>query len=261
MTVVRFVFISFITLAMISAVDAASQWHVAKSDHFVVHYKNAPLRFVQSVSDRAELIYKKTATGLGFTRYKGWIGGARVNIYISDNAQDYRTASGYGWAAGSTNIATRTIATYPSARGFFDSTLPHEIGHIVFRDFIGPDVKVPLWVEEGVAMYQEEGHRWGVNDTVRQAMAEGRCIPIDDLNGMELTGSSDKALVSLFYAQAASLVNFLITEGETTRFARLCREIRDGARFDHALKRSYMKYRSLQDMETAWKEYIAHEKK
>ena len=239
---------------------SAGEWREAKSEHFIVYSRNAPARFIQSLIDGAEKHYRKTTTTLGFTRYKGWIWDERVKIYVYDDAGDYQK-SHYGCSGGTAQTGARLIMTYPSARGFFDSVLPHELGHIVFRDFIGPKARVPLWLEEGVAMAQEETGAFGADDDVRRALKEGTFIPLPDLDRRGLTNNSDRAFVDLFYAEAASVVDFLITQGEMYRFARLCREMKDGRRFEWALKKAYMKYQTLGDLDEAWRTYLGHSQK
>ncbi|MEI6437612.1 MAG: peptidase MA family metallohydrolase [Candidatus Omnitrophota bacterium] len=240
---------------------AAVEWRDMKAEHFIVYYKKAPMRFVESTLTRAEENYRRTATCLGFTRYKGWTWEGRAKIYIYDDAADYKASSGIGWSAGSVLTGSKTISSYPAAHGFFDSTLPHEIGHIIFRDFIGSEAVVPLWLEEGVAMYQEESGRWGADNDVRRAMAEEKFISLADLMHLELNGNSDPELVRIFYAEAASLVSYLINEGETYRFARFCRELKSGTRFEGALKKAYMKYQTIEAFETDWKDHLSHEEK
>jgi hypothetical protein len=92
-------------------------------------------------------------------------------------------------------------------------------------------------------------------------MAKGRFISLADLTSLSLNKDSDRELVSIFYAEAASLVSFLINDGEIYRFARLCREIRDNTRFEWALKKAYMKYPTMGSLESAWKDHLSHEKK
>lgn len=240
-------------LSFVGGSVSAAEWSEEKSDHFIVYYKSAPERFVQSVIERAEEVYEKTTTVLGFTRYKGWTWDGRAKIYIYDDAEDYKNSSGYDWSAGVVTTQTRTISTYPSANGFFDSLLPHELGHIIFRDFVGSGADVPLWLEEGIAMAQEEGRRWGSDDRVRRAMEAGSFISVPDLSSLSLTNSSPRELVDLFYDEAASLVNFLLEDGEMYRFSRLCDGLKDGKRFEQALKKAYMKYPTLGDLDEAWR--------
>lgn len=248
-------------ISFFASTATAADWNQAKSEHCVVFFKKAPQRFVEAVLAKVEENYRKTTETLGFTRYKGWIWKDRVKIYIYDDAQDFRKSSGLGWAAGSVVTKLRLISTYPSAHGFFDSVLPHEMGHIIFRDFIGADTIVPLWLEEGAAMYQEESGRFGADSEVRDLLAAGKFIGIDELSRMAVNGRTDNNRVDIFYAEAASLVGFLIREGEVYRFTRLCRELKEGARFEWALKKSYVKYQTVASLEAAWKEYLRHEKK
>jgi hypothetical protein len=239
-----------------NSLAAQNDWKELKSEHFILSYKNAPLRFVEKARDRAESIYRDTTRTLGFTRYKGWTWSERVKIAIFDDVDDYQTSSGYDWSAGMVSTSSRSIKTFPSAQGFFDSVLPHELGHIIFREFIGQRAIVPLWLEEGVAMYLEDGQRLDADNKVRQALKAGQFISLKDLGSVRLSQGADPALVSLFYAQAASVVNFLINKGEEYRFARLANELRDGARFDLALKRAYMRYQTIEDLEEDWKGHL-----
>jgi hypothetical protein len=240
---------------------SASEWREEKSEHFIIYFRNAPEGFVRNTVNRAEEIYRKTATTLGITRYKGWTWDKRVKIFIYDNDRDYKANAGYGWSGGIVNPDARTISTFPSASGFFDSLLPHELGHIVFREYLGPKAVVPLWLSEGVAMFEEEGGRIGADEEVRFAIEKGRFISLQELSEITLTNDSKKGLVELFYAEAASVVNFLISSGETYRFQRLCSYLKDGMRFEWALKKAYMKYQTITDLDKAWRKTLGYEEK
>lgn len=151
------------------------------------------------------------------------------------------------------------IRTFPSAHGFFDSTLPHELGHIIFREFIGFKAQIPSWFEEGVAMYQEKARRWGAHDTVRKAMEDGTFKPLDELSITSLRRTSSKDLVNLFYAESASVVNFLINEYGQQRFVRLCRKLKDGGPFSWALDSVYVRFKNIDDLNKAWVKYLNNE--
>jgi hypothetical protein len=256
---VLFVCILFLSLPTSSLL--ASEWREEKSDHFIVYYKTAPAGFVRNTVDRSEEIYRKTTTTLGITRYKAWTWDKRVKIFIYDNDRDYKANAGYSWSGGVVNSGDKTISTYPSASGFFDSLLPHELGHIVFEEYLGPKAVVPLWLSEGVAMFEEEGGRIGADEDVHSAIEHGRFIPLKELSEITLTNDSKKRFVELFYAEAASVVNFLITSGDTYRFQRLCSYLKDGMRFEWALKKAYMKYQTISDLDRAWRGTLGYEEK
>jgi hypothetical protein len=236
----------------------AGDWSEYKSAHFVVHYRNAiPLSFVKSVTESAENYYREITAGFGFNREQGWMSDNRAKIYIYQDDKDYiRNAQQYQWSHGAASVREKTIRTFPSAHGFFDSTLPHELGHIIFHEYVGFDVDVPLWFEEGVAMYQEKAKRFGVNSDVSKALKNGEFIPLTELTNMRLYSDSPEERVQLFYAEAASVVNYMINELGEYRFVKLCRELRAGKGFMEAVESSYVRFSDLEDLNRAWINYL-----
>jgi len=189
---------------------SSPSWREEKSEHFVIAYQNVPVSFVKEVVRSAEEHYRDTVTTLGFTRYKGWTWDKRVKIVIYDSQDAYVKSSHYGWSSGQVNPQTKEIATFPSESGFFDSLLPHELGHIIFREGVGFNDNIPLWLEEGVAMYQERARRFGADEGVRALIREDAYIPLEDLDQIGLRSGTDRATVHALYNEAASFVGFLI---------------------------------------------------
>jgi hypothetical protein len=241
---------------VLPAMAVAPEWREEKSEHFIVAYQNVPLSFVKEVVQAAEEHYRQTMTTLGFTRYKGWTWDERVRIAIYDSKDAYTASSHYAWSGGQVDPKGKEIVTFPSESGFFDTLLPHELGHIIFREGVGFHNNIPLWLEEGVAMYQERARRLGADDDVRRLIAEDAYIPLKDLDQMVLRSATDRAAVDAFYTEAASLVGFLINKYEIYRFARLCGDLRDGQRFEWALKKAYMEFPDLAALERAWRRYL-----
>ena len=211
---------------------------------------------MKDVVEAAEDRYRETMTVLGFTRYTGWTWDKRVKITIHDSQDAYVKFSHNAWSAGEVNPATKEIMTFPSESGFFDSLLPHELGHIIFREGAGFHNNIPLWLDEGVAMYQEKSRRLGADEDVRALITEGSYIPLADLDRMVLRSGTDRGMVHAFYAEAASLVGFLINKYEVYRFVRLCRDLHEGQSFEEALKKAYMEFPHLAALERAWRRYL-----
>ena len=205
----------------------------------------------------AEQYYNEITDNLGFTRYKGWSWDERGKIYIYDNTEDY-VASGQqaGWSHGVASPRDKEIRTFPSAHGFFDSTLPHELGHIIFREFVGFKAQIPAWFEEGIAMYQEKAKRWGAHDEVRQALANGSFKTLNELSLMRLSSDTDVETINLFYAESASVINFLFREYGQQRFVRFCRKIKDGDPFEWTLNSVYVRFKSTEDLNDEWVKFL-----
>ncbi len=236
----------------------AERWKELKSEHFIVYYREAPFDFVQNVQKAAEQYYREINENLGFARYEGWSYDRRAKIYIYNDQEDYVQNAGVAqWSHGVASAQRREIRTFPSAHGFFDSTLPHELGHIVFREFIGMDVWVPSWLEEGVAMYQEKARRWGANRDVQQAIKAGKFISLRELMHMPLYSDTPRETVELFYAEAASLTYFMISELGKFRFVNFCRKLKNRSSFESALHAAFPRVRNIDDLNKMWMDYLS----
>lgn len=248
----------FVVLLMgvVSTSIAEDEWQVLKASHFLVYYKNTPKDFANTVEETAENYYREIAKNLGFTLYKPWTWDERAKIYIYDSQEDYQASAKAPWSHGTAYAKDKRIETFPMAHGFFDSTLPHELGHILFREFVGVDTDIPAWFEEGVAMYQERARRLGAHTQVKEAIANETFIPLPELHETVLRYGTDPEIVQLFYAESASVVYYMITEMGKTRFVRFCRELEEGKRFEWALKDVYVRFRDLEQLNRSWLNYL-----
>ena len=235
-------------------------WDEEKSTHFIVYYKNAEERFVRQTIDKAEEYYKSIAENLGFTRYDFWLWDKRAKIYIYDSAEDYQTATGKpAWSGGVAFSHQKVIETYPWAQGFMQSLLPHELGHIIFREFIGLESNCPSWLDEGVAMYQEKLKRKDIKLKLRQALEEKRLIPLPQLSQLNITFVNDKAMVELYYNEALSVMEFLMDKFGKDNFVKLCHALKERKPFDQAVSEAYRVYKDLEELNKAWFRYIKND--
>lgn len=240
-----------------AAFSADEKWNEHRSAHFLIYYRSIPVDFIKTVERAAEDHYQEIARGLGFRREESWLSEKRAKIYIYESADDYMTsAKQYQWSHGAAFAAEKTIRTFPAAHGFFDSTLPHEMGHIILREFIGLEPKLPLWFEEGVAMYQEKAKRFGANAVVKNAVENGEFIPLKQLTDMRLYSDSPPQTLELFYAESASIVYYMISQLGDHNFVRFCRALKDGKNFSDALKEVYIRFKNLDDLNRSWLNYL-----
>jgi len=251
-------FIFFISLFILSSSYAQdAKWNISKSDHFIVYYKNASQDDISKVVSNVEGSYSEIASNLGFTRFNFWLWENRAKIYVYDNAKDYHLSTGTPqWSAGGTQMARKTIATYPGAQGFFERVLPHEMGHIIFREFVGfTNLAVPLWLDEGVAMYQEKNKGIYSYSYLRQAMGQGNFMNIYQLSVCNIASCSDQKKVQLYYIESLSIVTYLITEFGRDRFVIFCQNLRDKADLERAIASAY-NFSNLKELDSAWQAYI-----
>jgi len=236
---------------------AGNDWQITKSTHFIVYYKNAPQDFIERLIEEAEDYYNKIAENLGFRRYNFWLWDNRAKIYIYDDSESYQVATGQpAWSAGCASIKDKIIQTFPYAKGFFDTTLPHELGHIVFREFVGfNNSAIPIWLDEGVASYQENLKYSMANKIVREAIQNNRFIDLEKLSQLNPQFVVNTELVNLFYAESISIIDYLVKEFGQDNFILFCRNLRDKKDLQAAISDVYP-FKNIKELNQAWQIYL-----
>lgn len=237
--------------------DEIDAWHTIKSTHFIIYYRTVEDKFLEELIDRSEDYYNKIADSLGFRRYNFWLWENRAKIYIYDDAKTYQAATGQpSWSSGCAIMKEKIIYTFPYARGFFETILPHEMGHIIFREFVGFDNSaIPFWLDEGVASYQEKPKRVTSDGIVKDAIQNDKFINLERLSSLNPQVIEDAELVNLFYAESLSLIDYLIKEYGQDNFVLFCQALRDKKDLAGALAYAYP-FRNTQDLSRKWEIYL-----
>lgn len=239
-------------------------WQELKGEHFLIYF-TADEKFAREVLNKAELYYRNIASEFGYARYSEfWTWDKRVKIYIHPERSSFQKATAQpAWSQGVADYKNKQIVSYVWSQGFLESLLPHEIAHLVFRDFIGFKSEVPLWLDEGAAQWAEEFKRQQVKIIAGQLLKNNTLLSLDEMMRLDIRkvneNDADK-LVNIYYLQAASLVGFLIEKYGSDSFTDFCRQLRDGKSLQEALKSAYPAYiRSLQELENRWRQYLQEE--
>lgn len=250
--------IFFLSLSLTLA--QTDDWRIAKSTHFIIYYKNTSEDFIEKLVEESEDYYNEIAENLGFKRYDFWLWDNRAKIYIYDDAGSYQSATGQpAWSMGSVIPKDKVISAFPGIRGFFETILPHEIGHIIFREFVGFDNNsLPIWLDEGVACYQEKFRRPIAIKLVKDAIKENRFVSLEWLSNISPQLMKDAQIVNLFYAEAISIVDYLIGEFGKAKFVFFCQALRDKRNLEEAIRSSYP-FENIKELDAAWRRYLKYE--
>ena len=237
-----------------------------KSFHFVVYYNNCSQNFLDRVIREAESAYTEIAEELRFFREDPWVWDNRAKIFILDSKEDYLKATHMpSWSAGCAYPSKKTVYTYTGSYKFFGYTLIHELTHLVFREIIG-ESRVPLWLEEGVAIYMERRKEaYNLVKAVKSLIRKNEIIPFGEVLSLEFRdldkerGPSEEfrgiSFVEKFYLQAFSLVYFLIKEYDMFRFTILLRKIREGYSFSESFSSTYRLLNNREKFEREWRDF------
>ena len=245
----------------VSAAEEELAWQVLKGKHFLVYYQ-LNRGFADDVRRRAEVEYDRITHDLDFTRYDGfWLWDRRVPIRIYATREAFVSKTGSpAWAAGKANYVNREIVTFEGSDRFLESVLPHEMTHLIFREFVGFTSDVPLWLDEGVAQWEDLTMRDFALDLARKLLAHDQLMSLDRLTRTDVRRTHNGLDAVRFYAQAVSLVGFMIEEYGARRFRKFCGQLRDGKSLDEALRFTYPStIRNLKDLESAWRQTLGGE--
>ena len=259
---------SFVYLFICSFVFAAfgqgpdADWTVVKGTHFLIYYQKAPREFIASLAERAEDYYDRIAEALGVRRFDFWLWENRAKIYVYDSQSAYQSETGQpGWSGGCALIGSRekTILCFPGEEGLLETVLPHEMGHIIFKEFVGfSNPAVPFWLDEGVASLGERSRSESAHRVVRQAMADQRFMDLKTLFSFNPYSRTDADTVALFYSESISLVDFLIREFGREDFVVFCQNLRDKKDFERALVAAYP-FNNMSELDQAWQKHCKNE--
>lgn len=238
-----------------------SKWQTIKGDHFVVYYYNKDHAATASnVLTKAEEYYDKVSYQIGYARYNDfWTWEDRAKIFIFPDRLSFVYTTGQKfWSKGyavrdSKLFDSRAIVTFHQEETFINNLLPHEIAHLIVKDFIGFDRGLPVWFEEGVAQQQETKDAAQDEGIVFLAKS-GQHIPFDLFQSLDIRRETDELKVAVFYAQSRSIVEFLIKVYGQDAFQRLCVNLRDGMDFPVALTNAYAA--SIDSMTTLEKKWL-----
>lgn len=256
------------TLAFAQNAPSGKQAITEKSEHFVVRYYAAQDRsWVKEVLRSAETYYDQMADRIGITHYDVfWTWENRTEIVIYSDKDAFFEGSGTPkWSRGSSShhdelAKTHSIKTYKQDAVFIDQVLPHEITHLMLRDYIGGKADVPIWFEEGMAQLSEKNDQTLIKRFMQKIIREGAYVPVGALSGLDIRKVEDERMVAIFYLQSASIVQFLLDKYGKMMFVELLRDIKAGKNLLEALKATYpTEITGYDDLEKKWVRYMQSE--
>ena len=237
------------------------EWQEKKSTHFIVY--SAPdieKGYVDKVISTAEKYYHSLEDKLGFRRFNYWTWEKRVKIYIYSDKASYLEVSGRPeWSGGSVDIANKIIESYYWEDFFFERMLPHELAHIVFREYIGQKTSLPLWLDEGFACFNEQDYSQRYVRRVLLWVKNGKA-PIDynilnDFTQQGIhTAPSESSMAHYYYS--VSLVDYLWQAFGRDKFRKFCKAIKEEGNSAQEALFSVYQFKDTGELNKGWTDYL-----
>lgn len=275
-------FLFWLCFLTVCSVCSAGQWEEIRGEHFIVYCEKEYEEFARQVSGTAEKYYRSIAEDLGYVRYSNfWKWDKRVKIYIYPDHETYLKATQQqAWSHGMADYVKKEIISYVWSAEFLSVLLPHEITHLIFRDFVGFKGTVPLWLDEGIAQWEETEKKSYRKQMVRQLAQKHMLLSLNEMmrldirrvasdeknivqtvspdadreERLELTGAD---LVSIYYLQSFSLVGFLMERYPSENFVEFSRQLREGRSVSDALRYAYpSQIIDIEELQRQWVRYV-----
>jgi len=241
-----------------------------KRDHFIIYHENR--NFANDISWKAEYNYKKILRHLGVATFHPWekndnkciilifrnqkefLDAVLVPLNLKNEEEAMVARASLDWMGGMARKDENVLMIFEGAEGVEDQILPHELTHLILREYFGK-ADIPLWLHEGMAQYEEEGRDY--KKLVMNIVRDEIFFALVDLFKMKSVPPS-RAEIALFYAQSASVIDYMRTQLLQTQFSQFLRRLKDGRPTDEALKEVYQwKFpKGIEDFEKRWVEYV-----
>jgi hypothetical protein len=164
-----------------------------------------------------------------------------VKIYIYASTSDLQGAmiSSTEWTGGVafTEFSTIVISIPPSELDWGKRALVHELTHLVVHQAtFSPYGQLPLWLDEGLATYNEGELDPDLHSRLEEAISKNELISVRSLCS-PFSAYYEKAALS--YAQSYSLVEYLLDNYGQDRMLDLLALLKRGSTYDEALTEIY----------------------
>jgi len=224
---------------------------VLKGKHFTVTHRNSQI--AKEVLEAADGQVGKLMRAAGEGSRSPWK--ERCPVYVHKDEQSFLVSTGMPqWSGGLANLravnrrlVSQEIIVYQTNHRLLTTTTPHEVTHLVFASLTDYQSGISLAVNEGLAVSQEPGFDERP-DRGRLAWKRltGELVPLAELFAMKDVGID----ATLFYAQSASVVRFLLKKKDMRTFVRFAKD--SATRGDAKALMAHYGYADVETLEREW---------
>ncbi|MBI3299018.1 MAG: hypothetical protein HYZ75_12680 [Elusimicrobia bacterium] len=195
----------------------------------------------KAASETAETLYRKIMEDTGLYSF---MPRELYPLVVYSGQDEYLRKTGMPAWSGGVSVGR---AVYMPDSPQFRHTLAHEMTHLIFNEFMVRPDPSQRWINEGMAVYEEEESRGGMR------MRPGtQAIPFREMVSLAPIGERD-VVVGDWYRQVGSVVRFMIERGGKVGFGEFLKAVRDGRPLDEAVRTGFPgNWASAAALEAAW---------
>ncbi len=203
--------------------DTRFQWQQLSAGKLTVNYYSGDPASAQTVLQTAQETFDRIG------KLEGTTVDFPVNIWVYQTAQAMSQAIASRQGTGSNGsivtlgeVAASDTALISRDTDFID-IVRHELAHIVTgaatRKYIAP---IPVWINEGISIYSQKAMLPDEQQALSLAIQRNRVLPITSL---DVSARSTGDVVSLFYSESGSIINFMVNQYGDDKFAQFIKAL------------------------------------
>ena len=230
--------------------DTRFEWENVQQNSITLSWYKGDTEFSEKLLSAAisgmDRLYE--STGVGITD--------PIEIYIYANSNDLRSAMIFPqtWTGGVAYPLYHCVAIGidPSNVEWGLRTIVHELTHLVIhRMTYNPYLDLPVWLDEGLAMYMEGPLTEVFDDYLSQAVRNDTLISVRSL-ASPFSAFADQSYLS--YAESHSLVSMLIDTFGREKILELLTIMTEGIDYDDAFNKVYGF--DMDGLDEIWHDYV-----
>ncbi len=239
-----------VALALAGPARAAGEdaWPASETPHFTIHHESPGAALGDY--NRVEAVYDALHPALW--SLVPWMTGEKTQVYLYKDPASYARGRFHppAWSGGLFALegSERSLAVYEPLD---TDIVAHELTHLYFHSYFEEQgAQPPAWLDEGLAKALEHD-ALGRPDPRYAGPVIRAPAPLAAFLASRPAADAPQAWVGAWYAQAESLVWFLLKGHVEASFADFCGRLRGGDGVELALRETYG-YADLAAFEKAW---------
>jgi hypothetical protein len=231
--------------------DTRYKWQNISSDKVTIFWYNGTAAFAQELMNTAQQSLVKLAKDTGAAPDK------MVNIYIYASAQDLQGAMVFPqeWTGGVafTQYSIVAIGISPSNLAWGKGAMTHELTHIVVYQVIyNPYNDLPVWLNEGLAMYSEGPLDSQFTAPLKSAIQNKKLLSVRTICS-PFSAFADRSVLS--YAESYTLIAYLTSQYGADKMLELLKTFKQGSSYDAAFQTVYGF--NLDGLDSQWRTWVS----
>lgn len=223
----------------------AVEWQKMETTHFLIFHKD--LKLAVEAKRIAENSYNRLVSELSFKPNK------KIKIYLYSNQKEYLEINPPEEAVGFAEPSSGQIFLSTETTNM-ETTIPHEITHIIFIQSIPEISRIPFWFSEGLAIFESDRLYYPEGE---KKLLEGNADSISQLNRlMSSPVDVDKRRRVSF--EGYLMVKFISERYGADKLRMIITYLQHRTSFEKALEESLGV--TVSKLDGSWYKYVNREK-